>query len=142
MHEEIKTHPDDVFNTLLIGFATDVVAEDVVEDCRGQGFDLRKRKILSCVAAKLDQYLEIRVDKVVLTGVTGPHAGEDLSCRAEILLHLLLFHFFVFDGKFSGAHVIRKNGERDRILDMCEVGVQFPVQNLSQWFQYECVYFA
>ena len=54
--EEEETKPDDVRKALVSGTATEVVAEDVVQDWCWKGLDLHRKRILLRVAAKLAQY--------------------------------------------------------------------------------------
>ena len=50
-HEEVEANPDDICNALFFGVPVDVVLEDVVEDCDGEGFDALWRRVLLSVAA-------------------------------------------------------------------------------------------
>ena len=51
VHEEVEVNPDDISNVLSAGVSSDVVVEDVVQDGRGEGFDLRWKRIILSVAA-------------------------------------------------------------------------------------------
>ena len=57
--------------------------------------------------------------------VAGSQAGEDLSCGAEVLLHLLFFDGLLFFYKLAGLHAMGiKLEKKDGMVDMREVGIK------------------
>jgi hypothetical protein len=98
---------------------------DVDEESERDGSHSGWRGVLLVVGAELTGQPEVGVAEVVVSGVFGPHAGEDLGHGAKVLLHGPLANRPTVGGKVAGADLVGKELEQwDGILDAGKGGVE------------------
>jgi hypothetical protein len=95
---------------------------------RGNGTHASGGRILFVVGSEWAVQAEAGFAKAVMTGVRGPHAGEDLGHGAKVLLHGLLAYWFTVGGKVADTDLMGKHLEQwDWIVNAVEGGAETEV---------------
>ena len=98
-------------------------AVHVEEEGDGHGADAGGRWIFLFVACELAAEAKIDFSHPVQSGVSGPHAGEDLADGAEVLLHLAFLNFFARCCQDARSNSDCEDLEdRDWVVDALEIG--------------------